>query len=77
MIITGLSLLPAAQILPDAIGPYMTLMVIGFGVGIVGHLFRWRLLVAIGIVLIFLATVVFPIAVNLTHDRPGEVLSFP
>lgn len=68
---------PLAQILPDAIGPYMTLMLIGFGVGIVGHLFKQRLLIAIGIALVFLATVAFPIAINLSHDRPAEVISNP
>jgi hypothetical protein len=66
-----------AQVLPDTIGPYMALMLIGFAIGIGGHLFQRRLLVGIGIALIFLATVAFPIAINISHERPAEVLSIP
>lgn len=79
MIISGqtVTLLPAAQILPEAIGPYMTLMMIGFAVGIGGHMFKRRFLVAIGIALVFLATVAFPIAINIAHDRPPEVINNP
>jgi hypothetical protein len=35
-----------AGILPHSIGPYVSLMVAGFVVGILGHLFRSRWLVA-------------------------------
>ena len=79
MIISALTapLLPLAQLLPDAIGPYMTLMLIGFAIGIGGHIFQRRFMVAIGIALVFLATVAFPIAINISHERPPEVISNP
>jgi hypothetical protein len=61
---------PMADILPRSIGPYLTLMLVGFLVGISGHLTRSRWLVAIGIMLVFLATVVFPLARIASEDNP-------
>ena len=46
--------LPLATLLPHSAGPYIALMLIGFGIGILGHLSGARWLVAAGIVLIFL-----------------------
>lgn len=67
-------LLPLATLLPQTAGPYIALMLIGFVVGILGHLTRARWLVATGIILIFLGTLLFPLAVNLTtDDRPPPV----
>lgn len=79
MIIRPLTLaaLPPAQILPETIGPYLALMLIGFGIGMLGHLIQRRTLVAIGIALVFLATVVFPLAINLSRETPPEVRDHP
>ncbi len=60
----------AAGILPHSIGPYVSLMIAGFAIGIVGHLFRLRWLVAIGIILIFLAALALPLALNVTTEKP-------
>ena len=60
----------AAGILPHSIGPYVSLMIAGFAIGILGHMFRSRWLVAIGIVLIFLAALALPLALNVTTDQP-------
>lgn len=66
--------LPLADLLPHSPGPYIAMMMIGFAVAIVGHLFRARVLIAAGVVLIFLGVFVFPLAVNLTSgDRPPPV----
>ena len=65
--------LPLADFLPRTLGPYVTLMMVGFGVAICGHIFRWRLAVAAGILMIFAATVVFPLAINLSQETPAEV----
>ena len=55
-------------------GPYITLMLVGFAVGILGHLTRTRLLVAVGVILIFLGALLFPLAANLTTgDRPPPI----
>jgi hypothetical protein len=41
-------------------GSFIALMVLGFIVGIFGHLVRSRLVVGIGVVMIFAATVILP-----------------
>jgi sulfite exporter TauE/SafE len=69
---------PLASLLPRSLGPYAALMIVGFVVGILGHLSRSRWLVAAGIVLIFLGAFLFPLAVNLTTtDRPPPVQTSP
>lgn len=68
---------PLADILPRSFGPYVTLMFIGFAVGVLGHMTRSRWLVAVGIILIFLAAFLFPLALNLTtKDRPPQAQRF-
>ncbi len=59
-----------AGILPHSIGPYVSLMIAGFAIGILGHMFRSRWLVAIGILLIFLAALALPLALNATTEKP-------
>jgi hypothetical protein len=44
-----------AGILPQSVGPYVSLMMAGFLIAIVGHLSRSRWLIAVGIILVFLA----------------------
>lgn len=66
--------LPLAALLPHSPTPYITLMLVGFGVGILGHLMGARWLVAAGVVLIFLGALLFPLLVNVTtEDRPSPV----
>ena len=43
-------------------GPYIALMGIGFIVGTVGHVVKSKPVVALGVLLIFLATVLLPLA---------------
>jgi hypothetical protein len=62
--------MPLAGILPQSTGPYAALMVAGFAVGIAGHLIRSRWLVTVGIIIIFLAVLAFPLALNLQSDKP-------
>jgi hypothetical protein len=63
-------LAPVADFLPRTIGPYVSLMMAGFLLGIFGHLAKSRWLVAIGVLMIFLATVVFPLARIATEENP-------
>jgi len=64
----------AAALLPTSPGPYIALMLIGFAVGILGHLTRSRWLVASGVILIFLGAFLLPLAANLTSDdRPPPI----
>jgi len=65
--------LPLADLLPHSAGPYIALILIGFAIGILGHLSTARWLVAAGILLIFLGAFLFPIAVNFTQESPGQI----
>ncbi len=58
-------------LLPHSPTPYITLMLAGFAIGILGHLTRARWLVAAGVILIFLGALLFPLLANVTtEDRP-------
>jgi hypothetical protein len=61
---------PLADLLPHSISPYLTLMILGFVVGTVGHLYKSRLWVGIGIAMIFLATLLLPLALIATEEEP-------
>ena len=66
--------LPIADLFPQTAGPYIALMLAGFAIGIVGHVFRVKWLVASGVILIFLGALLFPLAANLTtDDRPPPI----
>lgn len=65
--------MPLATLLPHSAGPYVALVLIGFAVGILGHLTAMRWLVAAGIVLVFLGAFLFPLAINLTQETPPAV----
>ena len=65
---------PPAALFPHSPGPYIALMLIGFVVGILGHLFKVRWMVASGIALIFLGAFLFPLAANLsTQNKPAPI----
>ena len=59
-----------AGILPQSVGPYVSLMMAGFLIAVVGHLSRSRWLIALGIILVFLAAAVLPLALNAFTDQP-------
>ena len=46
--------------------PYVTLMLVGLGVGIAGHLFRSRVLVILGVGAVFVSTFLLPLATYLS-----------
>ncbi|HEY1358889.1 MAG TPA: hypothetical protein VGF21_11340 [Thermoleophilaceae bacterium] len=46
---------------------FFILLGLGFLIGVVGHIASSKLLVGIGVTLIFLATVFIPIALNAAH----------
>jgi hypothetical protein len=65
---------PLADLFPHSPGPYIALMLAGFAIGILGHVFRVRAMVAAGIVLILLGALLFPLAANLTtNNRPPPI----
>jgi sulfite exporter TauE/SafE len=68
----GTTLVPTLlAALPRNFGPYATLMLLGFFVGIVGHLSRSRWLVTIGLLLIFIGAFLLPLALKATtSDEP-------
>ena len=65
-----MSFLRAGAFLPDTIEPYLALMIGGFLVAIYGHMARSRWLVAIGIIMVLLATLLFPLALQFFADEP-------
>ena len=46
---------------------FVALVLLGFAVGILGHLFKVKTMVATGILMIFLATVALPVWLQLTR----------
>jgi hypothetical protein len=65
-----LVLAPLAE-LPRNFGPYATLMLLGFCIGILGHLTRSRWLVTIGIMLIVVGAFLLPLVLKATtNDEP-------
>jgi hypothetical protein len=55
-------LLPPLAALPHSLGPYITLVLVGFGVGTLGHLTKIRWLVGVGIALIVIGALLLPFA---------------
>ena len=55
---------PFDQLSPKA---YITLMGLGFVVGVSGHVVRSKALVAAGVLMIFLATVLLPLTQHVSH----------
>jgi hypothetical protein len=47
--------------------PFVVLMALGFVVGVTGHVYRSRAMVATGIGLIFIATLLLPLAIYATE----------
>jgi hypothetical protein len=63
-------MVPLADLLPQTISPYLILMLVGFVLGAVGHLYKSKLVVGIGIAMIFLATLLLPLALIATEEEP-------
>lgn len=61
-------LLPAAA-LPHSPGAYIAIVLVGFAIGIGGHLFRQRWLVAVGIALVVLGALALPFAAGIPSDE--------
>jgi len=69
---------PLAALLPQSSGPYVALVLVGFAIGVLGHLTRARWLVAAGVILIFLGALLFPLAVNLRgENQPPPIETSP
>jgi hypothetical protein len=69
---------PLAALLPHSSTPYVTLTLIGFGAGILGHLTRARWLVAAGIILILLGAFLLPLALHTTtNSGPSPIQTSP
>jgi hypothetical protein len=58
---------PAREIGPDP-SPFLMAMVAGFIVGVLGHLFRSRTLVVLGVVTVFASTFLLPLALFLSRS---------
>lgn len=47
--------------------PFIILFGAGFGIGVLGHLYGSKILVGFGIFVVFLATLILPLAINLSN----------
>lgn len=47
--------------------PFITLFGAGFGIGVLGHLYGSKVLVGFGIFMVFVATLVLPLALALSN----------
>jgi hypothetical protein len=47
--------------------PFITLFGVGFGIGVLGHLYGSRFLVGFGIAIVFCATLIIPIALSISN----------
>jgi hypothetical protein len=47
--------------------PFILLFATGFGIGVLGHLAGSRVLVAFGIAIVFVATLILPIALSISN----------
>jgi len=59
-----------AALLPESLTPYLVMMVAGFVIGAWGHGMKSKWVVAFGILLIFLATALLPLALVVFSDDP-------
>jgi hypothetical protein len=60
--------LPSAA-LPQSPGAYIAIVGAGFAIGVVGHVFRVRWLVAVGIALIVLGALLLPFAAGIPSEE--------
>jgi sulfite exporter TauE/SafE len=65
--------LSIATLLPRSGTPYIGLVLIGFAVGILGHLSGSRRLVIAGVILICLGALLLPLALNITESTPPQI----
>jgi len=56
---------PLAAFAPSPV-PFIALMLLGFVIGVGGHIYKSRPAIATGIGLIFIATLLLPLAINAT-----------
>ncbi len=47
--------------------PFIMLFGAGFGIGVLGHLYGSKILVGFGIFVVFVATLILPLAINLSN----------
>jgi hypothetical protein len=62
-------LFPPLAALPHSLGPYIALVLVGFGVGILGHLTKIRWLIGVGIALIVVGALLLPFAAGLPSSE--------
>jgi hypothetical protein len=47
--------------------PFITLFGAGFGIGVLGHMYGSKILVGFGIFVVFVATLILPLAINISN----------
>jgi F0F1-type ATP synthase assembly protein I len=49
--------------------PFIVMMIMGFVIGVIGHIVRAKGLVAVGIAIVFLATFLLPLLTNVVKSQ--------
>ena len=62
-------LFPPLAALPHSLSPYITLVLVGFGIGTLGHLTKIRWLVGVGIALIVVGALLLPFAAGIPSSE--------
>jgi hypothetical protein len=67
LVATGTALAQATPDFSTSPWPFIVTFGTGFGIGVLGHLYGSRVLVAIGIAIVFVATLVLPLALSISN----------
>ena len=67
LLVTGTALAQATPAFETSPWPFIITFGAGFGIGVLGHLYGSRLMVAFGIAIVFVATLVLPLALSISN----------
>lgn len=67
LVATGTVLAQATPAFETSPWPFIITFGAGFGIGVLGHLYGSRLLVGVGITIVFVATLILPLALSISN----------
>ena len=67
LLVTGTALAQSSPAFETSPWPFIITFGVGFGIGVLGHLYGSRLMVAFGIAIVFVATLVLPLALSISN----------
>ena len=67
LVATGTALAQATPGFSTSPWPFIILFGAGFGIGVLGHLYGSRFMVGVGIAIVFVATLILPLALSISN----------